>query len=122
MFGSGIFRFVGLSSSGLWPRGRGLHTEGEGPAEGLFDGDVSWAQPEDMSHGEYLAVAMHTGYPAYMDLPRSDAAWAMRNMGQQVLQFYMVKSEATARCLSTIPDCRLPYRGSQKRSSCPPQL
>lgn len=65
-------------------------------AEGLFAGDMSWAQPEDMSHGEYLGVAMHTGYPAYMDLPRSDAAWAMRNMGQQVLQFYMVKSEATA--------------------------
>lgn len=65
-------------------------------AEGLLAGDVSWAQPQDMSHGEYLAIAMHTGYPAYMDLPRSDAAWAMRNMGQQVLQFYMVKSEATA--------------------------
>ena len=65
-------------------------------AEGLLAGDMSWAQPAQMSHGEYLAVAMHTGYPAYMDLPRSDAAWAMRNMGQQVLQFYMVKSEATA--------------------------
>lgn len=65
-------------------------------AEGLLAGDMSWAQPEDMGHGEYLAVAMHTGYPAYMELPRSDAAWAMRNMGQQVLQFYMVKSEAMA--------------------------
>lgn len=65
-------------------------------AEGLLAGDMSWAQPENLSHGEYLAVAMHTGYPAYMELPRSEAAWAMRNMGQQVLQFYMVKSEAIA--------------------------
>ncbi len=65
-------------------------------AEGLLADDLSWAQPENLSHAEYLSAVMHTGYPAYMHLPRSEAAWAMRNMGQQVLQFYMLKSEAIA--------------------------
>lgn len=65
-------------------------------AEGLLAGDMSWAQPQELDHMAYLSIAMRTGYPAYMSMKRSDAASAMQNMGQQVLQFYMVKSEAIA--------------------------
>ncbi|MCY4271309.1 MAG: DUF4143 domain-containing protein [bacterium] len=65
-------------------------------AEGLLAGDMSWAQPQELDHTGYLAIAMSTGYPAYAGMKRSDAASAMQNMGQQVLQFYMVKSEAIA--------------------------
>ncbi|MCY4193105.1 MAG: DUF4143 domain-containing protein, partial [bacterium] len=54
------------------------------------------ARPQELDHTGYLAIAMSTGYPAYAGMKRSDAASAMQNMGQQVLQFYMVKSEAIA--------------------------